>query len=113
MFRGTLFGCGLKADVGVRRLIITSNGGIRRFGPESNQISYNITLDQKGGQVTMFITECAVLRKTPDGINVNELAPGVCLQEAMLDQKVFEPRIALLTDLKEMDVYSVTALGPT
>ena len=43
----------------------------------------------------MFITKCAVLRMMPDGIEVNELAPGVCLQEAMLDQKVFEPRIAL------------------
>ena len=43
----------------------------------------------------MFITECAVLTMTPDGINVKKLAPGVHLQEAMLDQKVFEPRIAL------------------
>ena len=43
MFSGTLFGRGLKADVGIRRLIITSNGGIRKFGLESNQISHNTT----------------------------------------------------------------------
>ena len=101
VFSGTLTGRGLKGDVGGGRLTITSEGGIRKFVPEVNQISYNAAFGQERGQDTMFVSERAVLRMTPDGITVTELAPGVRLQEDVLDQMDIEPRVA--DNLKEMD----------
>ncbi len=101
VFSGTLTGGGLKGEVGSGKLCITNEGSIRKFVPKVNQISYNASFGQERGQDTMFVTERAVLRMMPDGITVTELAPGVRLNEDVLDQMEFKPRIA--DDLKKMD----------
>ena len=101
VFSGTFTGRGLKGDVGSGNLTITSEGSIQKFVPEVNQISYNASFGQERHQDIMFVTERAVLKMMPDGITVTELAPGVRLQEDVLDQMGFEPRVA--DEVKVMD----------
>jgi propionate CoA-transferase len=101
IFSGTLTAGGLTADIADGALNIEREGSIRKFVPRVNQISYNARLGQERGQNTMFITERAVLKMTPDGITVTELAPGVRLQEDVLDRMDFEPRVS--PDLGQMD----------
>ncbi len=111
VFSGTLTGQGLKGDVGGGLLAITSEGKIRKFVSEVNQISYNAAFGQERGQATMFVTERAVLTMKPEGLTVTELAPGARLQEDILDQMDFKPHVAC--DLKEMDprIFSNGAMG--
>jgi propionate CoA-transferase len=48
-----------------------------------------------------FITERAVLVITRDGLVLTEIAPGVDLEQDVLGQMAFRPRVA--PDLKTMD----------
>lgn len=101
VFSGTLTGGGLAVEIADGALNIEREGSIRKFVPRVNQISYNARFGQERGQNTMFISERAVFTMTPEGITVTELAPGVRLQEDVLDCMDFEPRVS--TDLRQMD----------
>ena len=48
-----------------------------------------------------YITERSVMKLTPDGIVVTEIAPGVSLQENIIDQSEFP--LIISPKLKDMD----------
>ena len=101
IFSGTLTGGGLKVAVADGEVRIDQEGSIKKFVPRVNQVSYNGHLGQERGQETMFISERAVLRMADEGLVVTEIAPGVRLQEDVLDQLSFEVKVS--PDLKPMD----------
>ena len=101
VFAGTMTGKGLDVAVTGGALQIRREGAIRKFIPRVGQISYNGLRGQARGQATMFITDRCVLRMTGDGLTVTEIAPGVRLQEDVLDQIGFAARVS--TDLRTMD----------
>ncbi len=94
VFGGTLTGSGLRAQVGGGSLRIEAEGRIRKFVHRVGQISYNGRKGQERGQEVLFVTERAVLRMTAWGPEVVELAPGMRLQEDVLDNMGFEPKVA-------------------
>jgi len=96
VFAGTFTTAGLRADVKDGQLVIEREGKIKKFVSEVESITYRV---QDGirdrGQEALIITERAVFRCAPDGLELIEIAPGIDLQTQVLDQMEFAPvRIA-------------------
>ena len=101
IFSGTFTAGGLNVvwENGVTRIL--REGGFRKFTKVLEQISYNGAFAQELGQEALYVTERAVFRRGPEGIELVEIAPGVDLERDILAQMDFRPRIG--GDLKEMD----------
>ena len=54
----------------------------------------------EAGQDVTYVTERAVFKLTPDGVELTEVAPGVDIQKDILDHMAFKP---IMKDVKEMD----------
>lgn len=100
VFSGTLTGGGLRCKPGAGRMEITTEGRMRKFVPSVGQISFNGAQARAAGREVTFVTERAVFRLTQAGLELIEIAPGVRLEEDVLDQMAFRPAIA--ADLREM-----------
>jgi propionate CoA-transferase len=101
VFGGTLTGGGLKVAVTESKVRIEQEGSITKFVPRVQQISYRGPMAKERGQEVAFVSERAVFRLTPGGLVVTEIAPGVRLQEDVLDRVGFELGVA--PDLRTMD----------
>lgn len=101
VFSGTLLGGGLKIAVADGAVRIDQEGRIHKFIPKVQQISYNARLGQETGQDVTFVTERAVFRMTAEGIVLTEIAPGIRMQEDVLNRMGFQPKVA--PDLRLMD----------
>ncbi|MCQ2405744.1 MAG: 3-oxoacid CoA-transferase [Oscillospiraceae bacterium] len=93
---------GLKANIECADggLNIISDGDVK-FVKNVEQITFSGEYARKLGQEVMYITERAVFRLTPDGLELIEIAPGVDLNRDVLDKMAFKPLIS--KDLKLMD----------
>ncbi len=65
---------------------IRRGGKFKKFVPEVDQISFSGHLARERGQRVTFVTDRAVFEMEADGIVLTEIAPGVRLQEDVLDQ---------------------------
>ena len=100
-FCGTFTAGGLKEEVRDGRLIILQEGRSKKFRQQVQQITFSGSYAVESGQEVTFLTERAVLKLTPDGLMLTEIAPGVDLEKDILAQMEFKPIIS--PDLKEMD----------
>ena len=80
---------------------IRRDGGELKFVKNVQQITFSGEQALKNGQKVTYITERAVFRLTPDGLELTEIAPGVDLQTHVLDKMAFRPIIS--PGLREMD----------
>ncbi|MSO53870.1 MAG: acyl CoA:acetate/3-ketoacid CoA transferase [Rhodospirillales bacterium] len=101
VFSGTLTGGGLKVGIAGGKILIDTDGTVRKFVPRVNQISYNGRVGRERGQAAMVVTERAVFRFGPRGVELVEIAPGMRVKEDILDRMGFTPAVA--SDLKTMD----------
>ena len=92
---------GLKTEVKDKRLDITQEGAIRKFVEAADQITFNGDVAMKSGQEVLYVTERAVFRLTDKGVLLTEIAPGIDLQEDIINQMNFTPLID--PNLKVMD----------
>ena len=65
------------------------------------QITFSGEYGQTTGQKILYVTERAVFELRREGVTLIEIAPGIDLQNEVLDQMCFKPLIA--SDLKSMD----------
>lgn len=101
VFCGTFTAGGLKVEVKDGKLQILEEGRNKKFLPKVEQITFSGDYANKVGQNVLYITERAVFKLTPDGLELTEIAPGVDLEKDILGQMEFKPIIS--KDLKEMD----------
>ncbi len=83
-------------------LEIRRDGRTGKFVDRVQQVTFSAARATETGQEVMYITERAVFRLTEKGLLLTEIAPGVRLQEDVLDRMAFRPAVA--PDLKEMDI---------
>lgn len=93
IFMGTFTAGGLKEEVGDGKLTIVKEGKIRKFLNKVQKISYNAAEALKNGNENLYVTERAVFRYTEKGMELLEIAPGIDLQNDVLDQMDFRPLI--------------------
>ncbi len=101
IFCGTFTASGLKIDVREGKLIILSEGKIRKFIKQVEHITFSGRYAQKTGQKVLYITERAVFRLAENGLELIEIAPGIDIQKDILDHMDFIPIIP--EKIREMD----------
>lgn len=100
-FLGTFSSGGQEIQISCGKLDIHREGHSPTFVQRVQHLTYNGQYCLGRGQRVMFITERAVFRLNPTGLELVEIAPGVDLQKSVLDQMSFRPQIS--SDLREMD----------
>ena len=82
-------------------LRINAEGKVKKLVREMDHVSFSGARGTAQGQDVTYVTERCVMKLTPEGITVTEIAPGVDLQTQILNQSEFALKIA--PRLKVMD----------
>ncbi len=111
VFCGSLTAGGLKVAVEAGRLVIQQEGKIRKFLRAVEQITLSGPHARDKGQEVLYVTERAVFRLGPSGIELAEVAPGIDLDRQVRGVVDFDLKIA--SDLKTMDarIFAESPLG--
>lgn len=92
VFTGTFTTGGLKVSYSDESgLKIEQEGKSRKFVKRAEHITYRLRDGVKRGQRALLITERAVFSVTPEGLFLEEIAPGIDLQRDVLDLMDFQP----------------------
>lgn len=101
VFCGTFTTKGLKEHVEDGKLVIDTEGAVKKFIPALPETTFSAPYAIKNGCKVLYVTERAVFELTEKGIMLTEYAPGVDVQKDILDQMEFKPLIS--ENLKLMD----------
>lgn len=101
VFCGTLTAGGLKVSFSNGKLNIESEGKFRKLINQVPEITFNGIDAVRRGQDVMFVTERAVFRLTPEGIELAEIAPGIDIERDILAHMDFTPKMS--STVKTMD----------
>ena len=101
VFCGTLTAGGLRTKVGDGRMEILQEGRVCKCPEEVEEITFNGRVAYESGQEVYFVTERAVFRLGPDGVELSEYAPGIDVERDIVAHMAFRPKIS--PQLKEMD----------
>ncbi|MES3021753.1 MAG: malonate decarboxylase subunit alpha [Pseudomonadota bacterium] len=100
VFCGAFTAGGLEVEVCGGKLRIVTEGKSRKFIGEVEQITFNGLDAAARGQNVLFVTERAVFQLTPEGLELTEIAPGVDLEQDVLQHMGFRP---IMRDVRLMD----------
>lgn len=109
VFSGSLTGGSSDIRVAEGGLAIHRDGPVKKFVPQVGQVSFSGQLARARGQQVSFVTDRAVFELAADGLVLTEIAPGVRLQEDVLDRIGFTVRVS--DQLRTMDA-RIFAAGP-
>lgn len=101
VFCGTFTASGLQIEVENGNLIIKNEGKIKKFINSLEHITFSSIYARKVKQKVLYVTERCVFRLSENGLMLTEIAPGIDLQEDIIDQMEFKPLID--ENLKIMD----------
>jgi len=107
VFCGTFTSGGLEIAVHDGRLQIVREGSHAKFLRQVEQISYSGEIARSTGQDVLFVTERAVFRLVPAGLELIEVAPGIDLEAQVLSQMQFRP---IIRDVRPMPAHVFVAL---
>lgn len=100
-FCGAFTAGGFRCQVKDGALEILQDGKSIKFRPEVEQVGFSGEYAMETNQVVLYITERAVFRLSAQGVTLEEIAPGVNLEEHILSKMDFRPAIS--PNLKLMD----------
>lgn len=80
---------------------IRRDGDGQKLVKKVEQITYSGSYGRERGQRTLYVTERAVFRLGPSGVELIEIAPGIDLERDVIARMGFKPKVA--SDLKTMD----------
>jgi len=91
VFCGTFEAKGLKATPADGTLRIERPGEARKFVGAVRHLTFSAARARESGQEVVYVTERAVFRLTPGGLELTEVAPGVDLRRDVLERMDFAP----------------------
>lgn len=93
VFAGTFTAGGLDIALDQGQLSIVTEGKARKFRAAVEQITFSGTFASEIGQPVLYVTERCVFRRTPDGVELTEVAPGIDIERDILAHMDFTPVI--------------------
>lgn len=100
VFCGTFTAKGLRVSVDDTGIRILQEGSVPKFVEMVEEVTHSGPLAMAEGRPITFVTERAVLKVRPEGVELVEVAPGVDVRRDVLDQMGFEP---LVREVRQMD----------
>ena len=100
VFCGTLTTDGLEVAIENGTLRIVREGRVAKFVKQVEQVSFAGHVARDARRDVLFVTERAVFRLQPDGVELIEVAPGIDLQRDILDQMEFQPLMRSVAVMK-------------
>jgi propionate CoA-transferase len=91
VFAGTFTAGGLKVHVDDTDLVIVKEGRSRKFVKAVEQITFSGAYAAEKGQPVLYVTERCVFRRTVDGMELTEVAPGIDIERDILAHMDFTP----------------------
>lgn len=106
-----MFNAGAKLGIEGGKLVIEKEGKLMKLVNQVEHVTFSGARAIEQGQDITYVTERCVMKLTPAGIVLTEIAPGVDLKTAVLDQSEFPLIVA--DDLKTMDaaLFSESLIG--
>ncbi|AHF83563.1 CoA-transferase [Rhizobium leguminosarum bv. trifolii WSM1689] len=106
-----MFNAGAKLAIADGALLIEKEGKLKKLVNEVEHVTFSGRRAIEQGQDITYVTERCVMKLTPDGVVLTEIAPGIDLQPHILDQSEFPLIVA--PDLKVMDaaLFQETNIG--
>ncbi|WP_054951672.1 acyl CoA:acetate/3-ketoacid CoA transferase [Numidum massiliense] len=101
VFCGTFTAGGLETHVEDGKLVIAQEGRVKKFVRDVEQITFSGAVARQNEKKVVYVTERAVFELRAEGLTLVEIAPGIDVQQHILQQMDFVPPIA--PDLKQMD----------
>ncbi|MEO6608355.1 MAG: acyl CoA:acetate/3-ketoacid CoA transferase [Aestuariivirga sp.] len=105
------FNAGAKMEIRDGKLHVEKEGKVKKLVKACEQITFSGRRAVKLGQDITYITERCVMKLTPQGIVVTEIAPGISLQDNILDQSEFPLIISPQLKTMEANLFSEGKLG--
>jgi len=96
-----MFNAGAKLVIDQGKLVIEKEGKLKKLVNTVEHITFSGCRAMAQGQDVTYVTERCVMKLTPAGIVITEIAPGVDLQTQVLEQAEFP--LLVSPALKEMD----------
>jgi propionate CoA-transferase len=98
-------------EISSQGITVRNPGKFKKFVSTVQQVSFSGKYAMEKGQEVLYVTERAVLKLTPEGVMLTEIAPGADLQKDILDMMEFRPIIP--DNLQTMDpvIYSDQLIG--
>jgi propionate CoA-transferase len=91
VFAGTFTAGGLEVAIEDGRLRIVKEGRARKFIAAVEEITFNGAYAAETGQPVLYVTERCVLRRTREGVELAEVAPGIDIERDILARMEFSP----------------------
>jgi propionate CoA-transferase len=91
VFTGTFTAGGLEIAMEDGKLRIVREGRSRKFVKAVEQITFSGSYAAEQGQPVLYVTERCVFRRTPEGLELAEVAPGVDVERDILALMDFRP----------------------
>jgi len=93
VFVGTMT-VGGKYAVEDGKMVITKEGGKKKFVKEVEHVTFSGAYARKIGKPVIYVTERAVFSLEPDGLTLIEIAPGIDMEKDILSAMEFKPRVS-------------------
>ncbi|EJC78948.1 acyl CoA:acetate/3-ketoacid CoA transferase [Rhizobium leguminosarum bv. trifolii WSM2297] len=106
-----MFNAGAKLSIADGAIVIEREGKLKKLVNEVEHVTFSGRRAIEQRQDIIYVTERCVMKLTPDGIVLTEIAPGVDLQSQILDQSEFP--LIVSPELKVMDaaLFGEAAIG--
>lgn len=96
-----MFNAGARLAIADAKVVIEKESKLKKLVNEVEHVTFSGKRAIEQGQEITYVTERCVMKLTPDGVVLTEIAPGVDLKAHILDQSEFPLIVA--EDLKVMD----------
>lgn len=99
VFCGTFDAQGTRLELRGGRLHVAAPGRVRKFVRQVERVTFPAAYARRTGQEVLYITERAVFRLVPDGLQLIEVAPGIEVERDILPWMEFRPLIGEVTTM--------------
>ncbi len=111
VFVGTFTAGKLELEISDGRLSVKSEGKAKKFIQHVEHVTFSGKHAVLRQQPVLYITERAVFRLTPEGMELVEIAPGIDLERDILAQMEFQPVIKSPPKLMDPRIFQEGPMG--